>query len=675
MRPPGQYLALLRQMGPSWLLYRAGYAMRRRLGLLRRATPAIAWEQVPVSELRLHPHPRLAMSTAWGNACIAEAEAALKGEFRLFSHSMVEAGFPPRWMRSQLTAGRVRPTDGGRLTTEDRERAVIACSQPGAGAQFLRGKSEAGMSDVGRRSAEPHWSEIGAFVDGDIKGVWELSRFPWAFVLARAYARTGEPRYGEGFWRLFVDWCRHNPPNQGPNWMCGQEATFRLMAVIFSAETLGVPVEQNESLSRFVEATGRRITANLDYALSQKNNHGVSECIGLITVALLLPGHAAARTWLERGTRELQQQLDELVYADGGFSQHSLIYHRVLLHDLCWCRRRLELAGQGIPAWLDAAGKRALGFLMTITDHATGLAPLYGSNDGANVLPLSDTEFMDLRPVIQMTSAVFQGKLLLPPGPWDEAAAWMVKDWVALPRVAWPATPARWHAPEAGCFQLTEGADRLFLRCPTRFRHRPAQADMLHVDIWHEGRPIVLDGGSFSYNSTGRFGKLGTADEHNVLTVDGKEPLKKFSRFLYLPWPSGEAGESEAGGFQASHDGYAVVGIKWTREVSCSAQGAGFTVRDKVTGAAGHTLRWHWRLADLPWKMNASGNGVDTQTYRISWAGLPNGKSSLLRTDETTARGWWSPHYGAVAPASALLIEAEASGDMELVTEFSPLVD
>lgn len=192
---------------------------------------------------------------------------------------------------------------------------------------------------------------------------------------------------------------------------------------------------------------------------------------------------------------------------------------------------------------------------------------------------------------------------------------------------------------------------------------------------------------------------MGAASQHNVLTVDGREPLQKFSQFLYLPWPRGTAedapvlvhnsrnGEIEAKRiddrgqtaevgriFRASHDGYSKLGLSWTREVSCHAQGGGFTVRDQVTGAAGHTLRWQWRLADLPWKMNASAGRVETANYQVSWAGLPNGRARLLRADETTARGWWSPHYGSVEPAFALLIEVMATHDIELVTEFSPLV-
>ena len=193
-----------------------------------------------------------------GAACAHEADGVLRGEFRIFSNRVIAAGFAPDWHRNQMT---------GERATENR-----------------------------------HWTELRDFAYGDIKGVWELSRFSWAFVLARAFVRTRDSRYANAFWQLFADWCRCNPSNLGPNWMCGQEATFRLMAVVFAAETIGVPTAERDGLARFVVATGRRIAANLGYALSQKNNHGVSECIGLITVALLAPSYGESAGWLARRT-------------------------------------------------------------------------------------------------------------------------------------------------------------------------------------------------------------------------------------------------------------------------------------------------------------------------------------------------------------------------------------
>jgi hypothetical protein len=637
MRTPSQYFALLRQMGPAWVLYRIVHAVQRRSGLLRRATPAMPWEQMQSPSLALQARNHPLVAVAWGDACVNEAEKILAGKFRLFSHREVAAGFPPAWHRNWLFSG----------TASEADQPVPL----------------------------KHWTEISDASRSDIKGVWELSRFSWAFPLVRAYARTDDQRFAEAFWRLFRDWCDTNPPNLGPNWMCGQEATFRLMAVVFAAENLGVPDVERTRLARFVVATGRRIATHLAYALSQDNNHGISECVGLITAGLLLPEEKEAANWLVRGSRHLEAQLKRLVYDDGGFSQHSLVYHRVLLHDLCWARWRFDLSQRPSPEWLDETARRALAYLLALTDTGTGEVALFGSNDGANILPLSDTDFMDMRPVIQLTSALFRNELSEPPGKWDEAVAWTKPDWRVLPRIS-RTVFAAWHAPTSGCFKIQSDQGCLFLRCPTHFEHRPAQADMLHVDVWYHGRPVAMDGGSFSYNSTERFKVLGAAAHHNVLTVDGREPIEKFSRFLYLPWPEGSAALMENGVFRCSHNGYEKLGVTWIREVSVNASG-GFLVRDLVRGAAGHRLRWHWRLADAAWRDDGE-NTVRARIadfdYKISWSCPVAGRSRLVRADESSAYGWWAPYYGAVLPATALLLDIDAAGDIECSTEFKPVL-
>ncbi len=611
------------------MFFRLRYAARRRAGGLRRAAPLVRWEDLPAPQLALAA-PAPIGSDAIDERVLEEAEDVLRGRFRLFSHRGVDVGSPPDWRRNQLTGEQV----------------------PG----------------------DRHWSELGDFAFGDIKGVWELSRFSWAFPLMRAHRKTSDPRFADAFWSLFADWCEQNPPNRGPNWMCGQEATFRLLAVIFAAENLGARGRE-DAVARFIVATGRRIFANLDYALSQKNNHGVSECIGLVTAALAVRDYDESAGWLARGLRRLEEQLSELVYPDGGFSQHSLVYHRVLLHDLAWLKARLEAAGHSVPEYLDSAGRRATAFLRTLTDPATGQGPLYGPNDGANVLPLTSTEFLDLRPAVQLGAAVFSGELAFDSGPWDEAVEWLGPRRGKLERRGCSA-PAVWHAPFAGCVQLRRGKGRLFLRCPEKFRHRPTQADLLHVDVWENGERVAMDGGSFSYNSRARFATLGDAAQHNVLVVDGREPLQKFSRFLYMPWPRGQVRQEGEADFSASHDGYGALGVRWVRRVSARAA-AGFVVTDEVANAADRVLRWHWRLADRPWVLDAAAGTLSVRDelggYRVAWHGPALDRVRFVRAADDSADGWWSPHYGDVAPAGALVIEVRARELVKFRTEFIPL--
>jgi hypothetical protein len=371
--------------------------------------------------------------------------------------------------------------------------------------------------------------------------------------------------------------------------------------------------------------------------------------------------------------RELARQLDELVYEDGAFAQHSLIYHRVLLHDLVWCRCRLLRAARAVPAWLEAAGRRATEFLLVVVEPRLGRAPLYGSNDGSNVLPLTDTDYGDMRPVLQAATAAFMGECCLPAGPWDEAVFWLVG---VVPKRTTPASPAFWHAPVGGCAVVRAGDTRAFFRCPTKFLHRPAQADMLQVDITWRGLPVTLDPGSFSYNSIERFGEaFKAAAGHNALTIDGQEPLRAFSRFLYLPWPRGSVQPVE-GGFVASHNGFTRLQVRWQREVR---RGTGDTIEiiDELEARRDSAVNWHWRLVPGDWKLDKNGDAVrgmvGGSAFALRWSGEGVFPIAGLRSrDPMSGDGWWSPSYSTLEAAISLRLVGRGSGRMRLCTIFGP---
>ena len=629
---------VLQYLGLRWAAYRLKYALELRSGIVARRSPLQTWAQISADEtlpdwLRSPPWP--VSGTGRGGQCIDEADGLSLGQFGLFFHHEKHLGTPPNWHRNSFT-GQTAP----------------------------RGR---------------HWSQLGDFDFGDIKAIWEPSRFGWAFALVRAHARTSETRLAELFWKLFEDWCAQNPPNEGVNWKCGQEATFRLMGATLAIAQFGrlpsASAERIKLWSRFVVATGSRIDANLDYALSQSNNHGVSECVGLLTASLLTPNTGG--NWRARGLDKLHQQLDELIYSDGSFAQHSLIYHRVLLHDLYWIMALMRRAGQAVPAWLEAKTRSAVDFLTQITDPATGVAPLYGANDGAKILPLEESSFEDMRGTIQAGRVLLDNQRTFPPGPWDEAVFWLTgQDPLSLP-IKTRIEAERVHFPSAGIFQWCSGQTRLFFRCPTHFRHRPAQADMLHVDLVWRGHPIAVDAGTYSYNTTGPFdGAFAKALAHNVPMLADREPLQKAGRFLYLPWPTGTAEWSEPNQkFSASHDGYGA-DARFKRTIS-SPQPGNFAITDSVYLRQPGRVRLHWLLCDSDWQLDSTAQTLSTRfpegVFTLSWqASQQVASATLVRADPASARGWRSRHYLAAEPAVSLELLFEVNRTLEVTTRFAP---
>ena len=132
-----------------------------------------------------------------------------------------------------------------------------------------------------------HWSKI-AESDaeaGDIKVVWDISRFSWATAFARAWRISGDARYLLALQLWMEDWWRFNPPNTGPNWMCGQETSIRLINALLALRIAGLEKNVGPGLSIFVEAHCRRVDLTSLYGVAQDNNHATSEAAGLLWVA------------------------------------------------------------------------------------------------------------------------------------------------------------------------------------------------------------------------------------------------------------------------------------------------------------------------------------------------------------------------------------------------------
>lgn len=572
---------------------------------------------------------------------LEEAEEILAGRFRFYSKTETETGFPPNWHRNHFMGEEV--------------------------------------------PADVHWSRLADFGFGDIKNIWELSRFGWAFTLVRAYWRTGDESFPEAFWTLFEDWLKRNQPNQGANWKCGQEISFRLMAWCFALhgflDAASTTAARLQALLKAVAVSGERIVANIDYAISQKNNHGISEGMGLWTIGLLFPELKNARLWKEKGERVLECLAADLIYEDGAFSQHSMNYHRVMLDDFIWAIRLGELNGSPLAAGLRANVAAAADFLWRCQDDHSGSVPLYGSNDGALILPLSNCDYRDFRAVVTSGRLLSHGFMSLSPGPWDEAILWL-RGPGSLHGERRVETRPKSVSSETGYLVLRDEDGFLFSRAGS-YRHRPAEADSLHVDLWWRGLTIAGDAGTYSYNPRlGHLGNLKGTAVHNVVSVDGRDQMEKVGRFLWLPWIWGEWRRREgpdAFWFEGWQDGYQRLADPVEHRRALFSGGGGFwVVLDRLKSEKVHELALQWLLGDFPVKeLDAPGAYcLDTpegffHLAMESTLTMSQAEISLVKGDALSSRGWRSSYYQQVEAVPSILLRQEAR-EATFITVFSP---
>jgi asparagine synthase (glutamine-hydrolysing) len=661
---------LLRYFGVRWVIHRVRFAVERRTGAharrerflniasadwLRRVAGGRFDTPAAYAAFRRTDAPRFLPSVDNPEACralfsrwdeggrpVAERVAQIKaGLFTYFEHTTRPVGCPPDWHRNPFT-GVAAPRD-------------------------------------------VHWSRIDERALGDIKVIWEPSRFAWVYPLVRQYWREKDEDAAELFWRLLEDWHRTNPPGVGVNWRCAQEIGIRAMACAFALHAFrdarATTPDRILLAGRLMWTFGHRIALDLDDAHSQQNNHGITAAAGLFTIGVLFPEFPESAGWADEGRRTLERLGRDLIYDDGSFVQHSLNYQRLMLHDYVWTIGLAERAGLPLSDILRDRVRRSAELLWALQDETTGSVPQYGHCDGALILPLDNCDALDFRPVTQAAAVLLDGVRWWPAGPWDEDLLWLfgLEALETTKRPLRPPVRDGVSARDGGYYALRGDETWAMTRCGA-FRHRPGQPDMLHVDLWWRGRNVAIDAGTFSYSEGGEAGHaLARTSAHNTVTVDGADQMDRYGRFLWFPWITGRvlqsrrpAGETEY--WEGEHDGYRRRGVRHRRGIVRIAPSA-WVIVDRLDAAEPHGYRLHWLLPDGPHLWDGARLAVELQLsegpYVIQVATAGVAASGELVRAAADGSGWRSRYYYAREPALSFAVNARAATIL-LVTLLAP---
>ncbi len=435
----------------------------------------------------------------WKKQLLHDADKIKKGQIRYYAYQWKEVGNPPNW--------------------------------------FLNPFNDKNYTDK-----QNHWTVLPDFHPevGDIKNLWEASRFEWVVTLGRAYAVSGNINYLNTLNTWLQDWVEKNPLNTGPNWKCGQEESIRVFNLLNTAFVLNQWATPTNSLAELIYLHLKRISGNILYAIAQDNNHGTSEA-----AALFIGGNWLEKYALEKypdaiklgrkGRYWLENRVKKLIASDGSFSQHSVNYHRVLLDTLCFSEHwRQTLEANAFSAAFYNRAKAATQWLYYLMDEKSGNAPNLGANDGAMFLNLHSCPFRDFRPSIQLSQTLFFNSLAFGEGSWNEPLFWFKTNTGSLKIEPFP---KRSKLLDKGYLVIRSTNSWALVRVPN-FRFRPSHNDAFHFDLFYKGLNIFLDAGTFSYNPPESFlsKPLKSVVFHNTASFDDEEQMPVIGRFLLGNW-------------------------------------------------------------------------------------------------------------------------------------------
>lgn len=423
----------------------------------------------------------------------------------------------------------------------------------------------------------------------DIRLLWERARLVDLPAIA--------PPAAEALVRSFV---AANPPYRGPHWACGQEASIRLAHLLAAATPPYRP-----GLLALVRLHRDRIAATLDYAVAQDNNHATSEAAGLWLAGVAL-GEAADAA---RGRALLESAVRRLFTAGGDFSQHSMRYQLAALEMAAFAQAFARLAMAADVRQRLAVATARLGEL---ADPGSGRPWRMGHDDSSRFLaaPLDD-----LRPALARAQAAF-----------GTAGGTAAPDFLAL----------------------AHGGLRAMLRVP-RISFRPAQADALHLEVWHRDQCLLGDAGSALYNFSAdpSAPDLARTAAHNTIAFDDDDQMPRLSRFLYGAWLRPRELELNPMRMRAGYRDWR--GRSHTRTVRREAHT--LHVEDAFAGRFTRaTLRW--RLPEAAWRIDGA---AALGPFRIDIAGAAGLR--LVRLP-------FAPRYGSRTTTPALEAWADRPGTL-----------
>jgi hypothetical protein len=495
---------------------------------------------------------------------------------------------------------------------------------------------------------------------GDIKYVWEINRLQFLQPLAAEVALGGDPKALALIEETIGSWHASNPPFRGLAWNSGIECALRAISLIVVASLAGDRLS-NETIARIREILAAHAfwLRRFPSRFSSANNHLVAEAAGELILAIAMPELSRAFALETEARRALEAEASRQILADGMGAEQSPTYGAFTAELLLLA----AIAARGSDKPLSAIVDQRLGqfarFVGWIAD-ASGAVPAFGDDDEGRVLSLAGYE-----PAYAMSVArAISGYLAQTPEGLVSVSSHL-RDAIFFAPPA-PTPPPRGLATFSSGGLSVVRETRAGRDLVLALDHGPlgylsiaahGHADALSLLVALDGRPLLVDPGTYLYHSGGAWRDWfrGTA-AHNTLSIEGADQSE-----ISGPFNWGRKADARLDAFQdgatwqlrASHDGYVPkFGVRHERTVEAASDG--FTIRDRLLGA--ETPLPVEIVFQLAADCAASRDGqVVTVTPAI---GAPvriafetPGDIVLARGAPERSGGWVSPAFGLKHPA------------------------
>jgi hypothetical protein len=217
-------------------------------------------------------------------------------------------------------------------------------------------------------------------------GKYGFHYWGWSWPLIRAYEKTGDEKYLEGFERLFNQWYEQRDkvePQRVIWYELGLGIRNRTFIAYYLLPQTTRKVETHQRILKTLLAAGRWLYEEERARGYRSGNWQTHGCLGLIHIGLKVPEFAEAARWVALGVQRMREHAEKDFFADGCHSERVPTSYMLGVYG--HIRETAELIGQHEEYKEKAAGL-CRGLVKTLEWWAyttTPLGDLPAINDGS----------------------------------------------------------------------------------------------------------------------------------------------------------------------------------------------------------------------------------------------------------------------------------------------------
>lgn len=508
--------------------------------------------------------------------------------------------------------------------------------------------------------------------NADVKVPWELSRFQHVFTLGKAYWLTNDEKYAEEFKTQVEDWIYSNPIEGSVNWTCTMEVAIRAVNLItgyflFCNSTI-INNDFWAAFNKSLYLHGRFIIKNLEDSEQYKNNHYLSDIIGLVWLGIYFKDFEVrdryrkngSKLWLKIGLEKLKGEVHIQINEDGTDYEAATAYHRLVAEILMYTTILCERNHIYFDATYMNKLRKMCVFIKDIL-KPNGLCPLIGDMDDGRFIITSryySWERRDFRHILAVAGELFGEKKFRSCSVDFEEDALFCRRKIKDKSINYDMEAISYR--NGGYYIFRNKSIYMLIRCgelSCRGMGNHSHNDQLSFEFNFENEDFIIDPGVYTYTSDYRLMKLFRSTRvHNTLCVQDFEQndFNDFEIFDLKEQTFAKCTRVDETGFEGMHFGFKEkCGIIHKRKISIDC--GEINIYDSIiyTSKSSRERYKTYIVFNLDIDVKAQ---IDENCVRLS----KNGKQLLLRFENEAIRleeGFVSCSYGKVAKSTRIIAE------------------